>query len=565
MIVKRLKKGLSSGLFLLTLLSLFNSLDTYGSMGLKAKKDTYIAANNVEVSNNAVDEESRKKEYGEFYVPLPSEVKEKDNVEVRGLYLNPDVVALSFSEENIEEYKGYIEGLKSGAKANDGAFDHINKLEKALAIAQATDINTLVIDIKNDSGYVAWESNIGIVNRLGAVMKTSQDDFKGLLDYMYKHNIHSIARIVVFKDYLLTSTEPEHAITLKDGKIFKDYANQAWLNPFDDYVWKYTVAISKEAALRGFNEVHFDYVRFPENAKDYNDIVDIKGRDDRPKDEAIKEFLAYAKKELSPYGIKVGAAIFGTTTTSWDDQPEDIGQTWRKIADNVDRISPMVYPSHYSEGWFGIKVPDTEPYKFIHGATLASLKKNALVLNPGEYTPWLQAFTADWVDGHIKYTPKVIYKQIEALQELGHNSYLMWNAGGDYLPQPYIQKRRESTIKEGNDLVNRSVRETIELYLNSLKDPEEEKDYTAIYTLTPVNNRPVDYDEFKYNYLNNDLTITSYTLEEGNENLVQKLTISYIKGDEVFNSVEMEIEVVNESGLYKVILPKEVIDFNKDL
>lgn len=521
-------------------------------------------ASKVEGNLSQSDNE-RQGELGEFYVPLPKEKKEIKDVEVRGLYLDPDTAGMNFSQDNIDSYIQYIEGLKQGNEQNEEAYSHVNKLEKALAMAQSTDINSLVIDIKTDSGNIAWKSDIEAVNNFDASLSFSNDDFKSLIDYMKSHNIHSIARIVVFKDPILSNAQPEHAIKLKTGEVFKDYANQSWLNPFDEYVWKYTVAVSQEAALRGFDEIHFDYVRFPENAADYNDLIELEGRNDQPKDEGITQFLAYAKEHMEPYGVKVGAAIFGTTTTSWEDQPEDIGQTWRKIAKYVDRISPMVYPSHYTEGWFGIKVPDTEPYKFIYGATKESLQRNGLVENPSAYTPWIQAFTATWIDGHIEYTPEVIHEQIRAIQELGHNSYLMWNASGRYLPITFIQPHAQSEIAENQDAVGRTVSEAINLYFANLEKAEDERDNIMIYTLTPIASRPEDYNTFKYNLKNEGLVIKGYTIEEGNENTEQKVIVSYTKNGETHENVEINVSVIKESGLYKINLPNEFFNLTDSI
>ena len=133
-----------------------------------------------------------------------------------------------------------------------------------------------------------------------------------------------------FKDKNFAVKNPEHSIQRKSGGTWLDpnSGNIPWINPFDQYVWDYNVAIAKEASLIGFDEIQFDYVRFPDGSKTYNPITEFPGRKGRDKDEAIAEFLEYSRKELEPYKVNLGADVFGLITRTWDDYPEDIGQTW---------------------------------------------------------------------------------------------------------------------------------------------------------------------------------------------------------------------------------------------
>lgn len=503
------------------------------------------------------DEAKRKEELGEFYVPLPAEKKEAKFIEARGVYLPPDTAGSPFDEENIERYKQYIDELKAGNNPDKEELSYINSLERSLALAQTTDINTLVMDVKTDSGTVVWESDIPAIKRLDAEYPFRSDNYVSLINYMKSHNIHSVARIVVFKDTNMSHEDPSHAMKLKDGELFYDYAENSWLNPFDETVWKYNVAVSQEAALRGFDEIHFDYVRFPENAADYNDKIDLPGRDGRPKDEAIAGFLKYAEKELKPYGVVTGAAIFGTTTMSWEDKPEDIGQTWRKITDKVDRVSPMIYPSHYSAGWFNIPVPDAEPYKFLEGSTFASIEKNAAVKHPAAYTPWIQGFTADWVEGHIEYTPEVIGKQIEAINSFGLNSYFVWNAAGNYPPETYITGMFPSRIEPGMDGLGRTKSEAVKRFFEGLKD----EDFINTYIMTPIDERPEDYAVYKENFLKNGFKVTGYTIPEASDDEIQNVNLTFERNGEV-SEADMEVRVIEESGIYKIQVSPEFLNLN---
>ena len=334
---------------------------------------------------------------GEFYVPLPAVGQEPEltTVKAKALYLTSNVAGFDFKEEDVDYYADYIRLIsgQSNKPADTSRLSEINKLEKALGICEATEINALVIDVKNDDGVLAWNSDIGIVNQIKSNASAPFKNYQKLMDYLKKKNIYAHRQDRgVQGSVFCGGMESSHAIQLKSGGVYKDRAGKMWVNPFDDYVWKYVVAVSKEAALRGFQEIQYDYVRFPDDAKKYNPITDFPGRNGRDKDVGIEDFLKYAKAELAPYHVRLGADVFGVSTHSWDDKPEDIGQTWRKIADQVDYICPMVYPSHYGSGFYGFSVPDQHPYEVVRIALQEGLERNAAEKNPGIIRPWIQGF-----------------------------------------------------------------------------------------------------------------------------------------------------------------------------
>ena len=420
-------------------------------------------------------EEQHKAEYEEFYVPLPAVGQEPEltTVKAKALYLTANVAGFDFKEEDVNYYADYIRSLsgQSDKSADTSRLEEINKLEKALGICEATEINALVIDIKNDDGVVAWDSSIGIVNQIKSNASAPFKNYQKLMDYLEKKNIYRIARIVAFKDPYFAGMESSHAIQLKSGGVYKDGAGKMWVNPFDDYVWKYVVAISKEAALRGFQEIQYDYVRFPDDAKKYNPITEFPGRNGRDKDEGIEDFLKYAKAELEPYHVHMAADVFGVSTHSWDDKPEDIGQTWRKIADQVDYICPMVYPSHYGSGFYGFSVPDQHPYEVVRIALQEGLERNAAEKNPGIIRPWLQGFNAPWVKGYINYDAKTIASQMVASNELGLDEYIIWNAANTYDPMSFFYSGRinPNVRKSGEDIAARTPQAALDRYLDAEK------------------------------------------------------------------------------------------------
>ncbi len=523
-------------------------------------------------------EAARKEKYKEFYVPLPAVTKKAEDKNVKGLYVTQTTAGYSFDEANIKLYEEYIKHLKGEVESEPAGLDAVNNLEKILAICNQTEINALVIDIKSDDGYLTWNSDIEIFNQLDTVMPASGDDFKALLDYMKAHDIYPMARVVVFKDFILPEIKPEHAMQLNEGGVYTDNQGMPWVNQYDKFVWDYVIAASKEAALRGFEEIHFDYIRFPDNAAYYNEIVNFPGRDGKRKDQNIQDFIKYAKEELEPYGVKVGAAVFGIITRSWEDQPEDIGQTWIKVTNDVDIISPMIYPSHYSEGWYGYQYPDAHPYGVFNQSLIEALEKNSSVESPAKIRPWIQGFTAPWVDGYIDYTPEVIAEQVKAGVELGIDEYLVWNAVNEYDPRTFlltpgftpnpkidttnlpeftmdmVQAERDGGEPVMKDSLGRSPYTAISKYLNAVSNSYSDE----VYLLTKRSERAATFEEFDEDYKTKGLTVENFEVS----NVTKTETGYEFTINAVFNSTEGraafndgKIMVVLEDNIYKIIPP----------
>ena len=498
-------------------------------------------------------EETRKTELGEFYVPLPAIDQENElvTVEAKALYVTSNVAGFPFNLDDIEYYKNYILALKNGESFDESRLDQVNKLEKILGIAEATEINALVIDVKNDEGLVAWKSDVEIVNRVGSNWNTPMKDFDTLMNYLKEKEIYTIARIVAFKDPFFAKNNPDHAIQLNSGGIYLDRSGFAWVNPFDQYVWDYVISVSQEAALRGFDEIQYDYVRFPDNAKYYNPITYFPGRNDRDKDEAIRDFLLYAREKLDPYNVHVSADVFGVVTHSWDDKPEDIGQTWRMIANSTEYICPMIYPSHYGSGFYGFNVPDQYPYEVVRTALLEALERNAAQRNPAIIRSWYQGFTATWVKGYIPYEEDAIGKQIAAGVELGLNEYIIWNASNTYYPLSffYEDKINSNVRVEGEDILKRTPEEALKRYL----DAQLFKRYSHQYLLTPMDDRAEDYDEFSSAIMESEFVLKNYEILSVNKNEDNTYTAQV---NAKYSSKEGTATLENAS--YTIILEKDV-------
>ena len=511
------------------------------------------------IEERRVLEEERKTALGEFYVPLPDldDPEEPYTVKAKALYMTSNVAGFNFNEEDIQYYANYILALsgQSGQAVDESRLDDVNKLEKILGIIEATEVNSVVIDVKNDMGLVAWKSDIEIVNTVGSNWNTPMKNFTVLMDYLKSKEVYTIARIVAFKDPYFAENNPDHSIQLSAGGVYKDKAGFAWVNPFDEYVWKYVVAISQEAALRGFDEIQYDYIRFPDNAKYYNEITTFPGRNGRDKDEAIEDFLIFAQKALEPYHVHVSADVFGVITHSWDDKPEDIGQTWRKITNNTEYISPMVYPSHYGTGYYGFDVPDQHPYEIIQYASREAIERNAAQRKPAIIRHWYQGFTAPWVKGYILYEEDAIQKQIIAGVELGLDEYIIWNSGNTYYPLSffYHDKVNKNLRQPGFDILGRSAEVAVTRYL----DAQRFKRTNHLYLLTPIDLRAEDYDDFVVDYQAKGIQLVNYTIQsveaQADGSSIATVKVNYQTETQEALMEDAKFKIVLENDVYKII------------
>lgn len=511
------------------------------------------------IEERRVLEEERKTALGEFYVPLPDldDPVEPYTVKAKALYMTSNVAGFNFNEEDIQYYADYILALsgQSGQPVDESRLEDVNKLEKILGIIEATEVNSVVIDVKNDIGLVAWKSDIEIVNTVGSNWNTPMKNFNVLMDYLKSKEVYTIARIVAFKDPYFAENKPDHSIQLSAGGVYKDKAGFAWVNPFDEYVWKYVVAISQEAALRGFDEIQYDYIRFPDNAKYYNEITTFPGRNGRDKDEAIEDFLIFAQKALEPYHVHVSADVFGVITHSWDDKPEDIGQTWRKITNNTEYISPMVYPSHYGTGYYGFDVPDQHPYEIIQYASREAIERNAAQRKPAIIRHWYQGFTAPWVKGYILYEEDAIQKQIIAGVELGLDEYIIWNSGNTYYPLSffYHDKVNKDLRQPGFDILGRSAEVAVTRYL----DAQRFKRTNHLYLLTPIDLRAEDYDDFVIDYQTKGIQLVNYTIQsveaQADGSSIATVKVNYQTETQEALMEDAKFKIVLENDVYKIV------------
>ena len=321
-----------------------------------------------------------------------------------------------------EKVKGiYVTGPMAGSAGMDSL----------ITLVDETELNAMVIDVKNDDGNITWKLETGSPAEIGACVSYISD-MQGLMAKLKEHHIYTIARIVCFKDPYLAAARPELALKKPDGTLVTDANGLAFVNPYREETWDYLVEVASAASEMGFDEIQFDYVRFPigtdADAADYG--VDLQTY---TKEQAITGFLSYAAEQFEEKGIVFGADVFGTIIGSETDV-ERVGQNYKAIGGIVDVLSPMVYPSHYANGVFGLEVPDARPYETVLRAMQDSDRELQEVEeeNRAVVRPWLQSFTASWVPGHITYEGEEIRQQIQAVYDAGYEEWILWNASNRY-------------------------------------------------------------------------------------------------------------------------------------
>ena len=304
------------------------------------------------------------------------------------------------------------------------------RMEQLIDLVSSTELNTMVIDVKNDEGNLTYKMEVPASANLEAGIRYVKD-MPALIERLHQQGIYVIARIVCFKDPVLAAARPELALRLPDGKAVMDANGLAWVNPYKEEVWDYLCTLAECAARDGFDEIQFDYVRFPigndANAADYG--VDMSTY---PREAGLTDFFDYASKRLHEKQIIFGADLFGTIIGS-DVDRDRTGQNYLSIAEHTDAICPMIYPSHYANGTFGMNVPDQYPYETIANALQLSKEELGETDSPkGVVRPWLQCFNAIWVDGHITYGSKEVHDQIQAVYDAGYEEWFLWHASNHY-------------------------------------------------------------------------------------------------------------------------------------
>lgn len=350
-----------------------------------------------------------------------------------------DIEQLPFSKDSIQiqsrggspnDCKLLVPPIKVKGIYITGAMAGTKNMSNLVELVTSTEMNAIVLDIKNDGGNVTYKIEYEDAKEIGACVRYVKD-MPALLKELHEKGIYVIGRIVCFKDPILAKKRPELALVKADGSPVSDGKGNPWVNPFKKGVWEYICGLAEQATQDGFDEIQFDYVRFPigTDANQANYGVDLTTYS---REQGLTDFFAYVEKRLHAKGIIFGADLFGTVIGSTTDR-DRTGQDYIRIASMTDNICPMIYPSHYANKTFGLDVPDAHPYTCIKKAL--ELSKEQLSrdsLPKAKVRAWLQCFSAPWVKGHINYGSAQIKQQIQGVYDAGYDEWILWNASNHY-------------------------------------------------------------------------------------------------------------------------------------
>jgi hypothetical protein len=290
------------------------------------------------------------------------------------------------------------------------------KLEQYIAMKRSG-LNTIELDVKDENGEIGFPVNVPLARKIGAAMRYY--DAERTVAEIHQAGLYLIGRIVTFQDPILSVGAPSLAIRRSDGSRWRTNGGLGWTNPYGRRVWKYNVDIAEQAAKLGFDEIQFDYVRFPSDGD--LSVIRYPGKHAQPMGWTIPLFLKYARSRLRPLGVRISADVFGLAAT----RNLGIAQFPRRMAPYLDAIYPMVYPSHYVSGEYGIVNPDSRP-----GTTVAYSLRDFRERLQGRTTkliPWLQDFSLG-----RPYSLSDVRDQIQAARLEQAKGFMLWNATGTY-------------------------------------------------------------------------------------------------------------------------------------
>ncbi|MCK9453560.1 putative glycoside hydrolase [Sulfurimonas sp.] len=307
------------------------------------------------------------------------------------------------------------------------------RLKEILDIIEKTEINTIVVDVKNEYGSTSYKTSYEKANSYGAHEDRTNRDIAQFMELMKSKNIYTIARVVTFKDELQASNNPDYAIKKEDGTLWRNHDNMAWVDPFDKRAHEYTISIAEDAAKVGFDEINFDYIRFPAKTG----LLLSKENSEENRVEAIGEFLELAQNRLRKYGVFISVDTYGNVC--WEDNDVGIGQKIESLSKYADYISPMLYPSGFSSGSFGFENPSEHP----HTVIFRSIKNIEDKIDSKRLRPWLQSFK-DYAHRKIEYSYFEINEQIRAAADANTSGWMLWSPSSRYEISYFTQREKKA-------------------------------------------------------------------------------------------------------------------------
>lgn len=300
----------------------------------------------------------------------------------------------------------------------------LDRFSDYIKIAKETEINTFIIDIKDATGYLSYKSTVPLSKDINSSIEKISNIQK-IVAQCKENGIYTVARIVVFKDPLLAAKRKDLVIKKSNETIYYDRSNIPWVDPYSETVWQYNVEIAEEAISMGFEEIQFDYIRFPAVPNGI-ELLYPSNKKAISKEDNIQLFLKYATDRIHKYGIKVEVDIFGLVLSATDDL--GIGQNLEKIATYADYLCPMVYPSHYARGSYGIENPDAHPYETILLTLQYGIKRLKTIDSKCKLISYLQDFSL-----YSFYGKNEVQLEKKAVYDNGLTDWFLWNAANIYI------------------------------------------------------------------------------------------------------------------------------------
>jgi len=330
-------------------------------------------------------------------------------------------------EEKVQELQiSQVEDIKEfrGIYLTPYTVKNISKVGQIIERMKNSNLNTVVIDVKGDSGEILHKTDIELAKQINAYIMNV--DIEKINKKFHENNIYTIARIVAFKDIPLAKKRPDLAVLNKHtGNPFE--REKYFVDPYSEEVQRYNIDIALEVLSKGFNEIQFDYMRTPAKGG-LNDVL-FTNFDGRKVNKVIEDFLKRVREEIKEKypKAKISIDVFGFTIVKEDMK---IGQILKNIAKHVDYISPMLYPSHYSQGNLGFKIPDDHPYELIYKSNIEALR---IIEGSGaKLRPWIQGFAWTKNPRTLKFDKNYILEQIRGTKESNTSGYIIWNEANNY-------------------------------------------------------------------------------------------------------------------------------------
>ncbi len=318
--------------------------------------------------------------------------------------------------------------------------------DSLVELIDTTELNAVVIDIRDYTGKISFDTDHPLLKD-SVSDACGARDMKEFLKTLHEKGIYIIGRITTFQNPYYTSKYPDQAVQKAGGGVWKDYKGLSFVDVGAKPYWESVVALAKESYAIGFDEINFDYIRFPSDGPMKEAIYSWD--EGKTKPEALEEFYRYLHGELEPTGMVISADLFGMVTTNEDDL--NIGQVLERALPYFDYIAPMVYPSHYPKGFHGYNDVNANSYGIVHFSMSEAVRRTLATTTPvasfaherigtstlalyakptypaSKLRPWLQSF-----DYPVHYTPQMVRDQIRANEDAGLDSYMFWDPANKY-------------------------------------------------------------------------------------------------------------------------------------